>query len=81
MVKRITSEDVTLITRIVWERLTQRDMSRVFGPVKAKGFISGTYPFIRLWYYATAIEQEDLLEIMNGYIKNQPIHVSRGEQL
>ena len=81
MIKKITSEDVTLIVRVVWEKLTRDDIDIVFGPDKAKEFISGTYPFVKLWYYATAIQQEDLLEIMNWYIKNQSIRVSRKEQL
>lgn len=78
---RVINEDVTLIVRIIWERLCQNDMKKVFGAIKAKQWVTGETNFTRLWYYATAIEQDHLLEIMNGYIENQSIHVSRGEQL
>ena len=77
----ITSEEVTRIVRVAWEKLTRHDIKMVFGEAKAKSWLAGSTDFVQLWYYASAIEQEHLLEIMNTYITNQPITLSRGETI
>ena len=77
----VTNESVTLVVRLAWERLTINDMEVVFGKEKATQWLAGATDFIKLWYYATAIEQEDLLEIMNEYIDSEPYHLPRSQQL
>lgn len=80
--EQLTTEDITLVVRLAYEKLTFADVKEVFGESRAMKWMSELGgDFVALWYYATAIQQENLLEIMNGYIDNQPIHTSRGEQL
>ena len=77
----VTGEEVTRIVRVAWEKLTKHDIEMVFGTAKAKSWQAGHTDFVRLWYYASAIEQAHLLDIMNAYITDQPIHLSRGETI
>ena len=80
---RIKNEDLTLISRVAYERLTYADIKEVFGQRKADKWLTSMGNLTELWYRASAIEQSDLLEIMNDYVyvENQSVHASKGEQL
>jgi 7,8-dihydro-6-hydroxymethylpterin-pyrophosphokinase len=78
---KITNDEVTRIVRIAWEMLTKKDIEEVFGKAKAEAWFDGKIDFVILWYYATAIEQADLLEIMNDRFTNQSFHLSRNEEI
>lgn len=77
----ITSEQITRLSRVVMEKLTKPEIAEVFGIHKAEEWFIGLTDFLKLWYYATAIQQEDILEIINDHLENQSIALSKGKTI